>query len=78
MSFLRFVLFCVFFAVGTAAIALSIQADEIQNLYKSKDILAKTLADNSADPLFTSDWYASAFAANASPMRSAFPVLAAQ
>ena len=46
MSFLRFVLFCVFFAVGTAAIALSIQADEIQNLYKSKDILAKTLADN--------------------------------
>ncbi len=46
MKFLGFVLFCVFFAAGVGAIALSILVDEAQSYYNSKDLLAKTESDN--------------------------------
>lgn len=41
-----YVLFCVFFAVGSGAITLAMLADEIGAYYRNKEILRSTEADN--------------------------------
>ena len=46
MGLVRYVLFCLFFAVGAGAVALSILADEVHNYYEGKSLLEKALADN--------------------------------
>ncbi len=46
MGLVRYVLFCLFFAVGAGAVALSILADEVHNYYEGRGLLEKTLADN--------------------------------
>jgi hypothetical protein len=46
MKFVRYVLFCLFFAVGTGAVALAVLADEIRDYCEGRNLLAKTLADN--------------------------------
>ncbi len=45
-AFIRYIFFCVFFAVGIAAIFLSIKADEIYSLYESSSLLGQTVAAN--------------------------------
>jgi hypothetical protein len=45
-AFIRYIFFCIFFAVGIAAIFLSIKADEIYNLYESSSLLTQTGAAN--------------------------------
>lgn len=42
VAVLRFVFFCLFFAIGTAAMALGILAGEINDYYHSKDKLTAT------------------------------------
>jgi hypothetical protein len=42
----RYVLFCLFFAVGAGAVALAVLADEIRDYCEGRNLLAKTLADN--------------------------------
>ena len=42
----RYILFCLFFAVGTGAVALAVLADEIRDYCEGRNLLAKTLADN--------------------------------
>ncbi len=46
MRLVRYVLFCLFFAVGTGAVALAVLADEIRDYCEGAELLAKTLADN--------------------------------
>lgn len=47
LTFLRFVLFCVFFAVGAGAIVLALQIErEITDYYQSKTQLEKIIQDN--------------------------------
>ena len=46
MDFVRFVLFCIFFAIGAGAVALSIVGDEVGDYYNNKNILKKIQADN--------------------------------
>jgi hypothetical protein len=45
-AFMRYIFFCIFFAVGIAAIFLSIKADEIYSLYESSSLLSQTGAAN--------------------------------
>jgi hypothetical protein len=42
VAVLRFVFFCLFFAIGFAAMTLGILAGEINDYYRSKDLLAVT------------------------------------
>ena len=42
VAVLRFVFFCLFFAIGSAAMTLAILADEINDYYHSKDLLSVT------------------------------------
>ncbi|MHC5060428.1 MAG: hypothetical protein ACYTFK_05020 [Planctomycetota bacterium] len=46
MRLVRYVLFCLFFAVGAGAVALAVLADEVHNYYEGRSLLEKTLADN--------------------------------
>ena len=46
MRLVRYVLFCLFFAVGTGAVALAVLADEISDYCQGRNLLEKTLADN--------------------------------
>lgn len=46
MRLVRYILFCLFFAVGTGAVALAVLADEIRDYCEGRSLLAKTLADN--------------------------------
>jgi hypothetical protein len=46
MRFLRFVLFCIFFAIGAGSIALSIVAEEVYSLYSSQILVARFEDDN--------------------------------
>ena len=46
MGLVRYVLFCLFFAVGAGAVALSILAEEMRDYYEGKNLLEKTSADN--------------------------------
>ncbi len=46
MRFLRFILFCVFFAIGAGSIALSIVAEEIYSLYSSRRLVVRFTDDN--------------------------------
>jgi hypothetical protein len=41
-AFVRYIFFCIFFAVGIAAIFLSIKAEEIYSLYESSSLLEQT------------------------------------
>jgi len=45
-AFIRYIFFCIFFAVGIAVIFLSIKADEIYSLYESSSLLEQTVAAN--------------------------------
>ena len=46
MRIVRYVLFCLFFAVGAGAVALAVLADEIRDYCEGRNLLAKTLAEN--------------------------------
>ena len=46
MGLVRYVLFCLFFAVGAGAVALSILADEMRDYCEGRNLLEKTSADN--------------------------------
>jgi len=46
MGLVRYVLFCIFFAVGSGAVALAVLADEVRDYCEGRNLLAKTLADN--------------------------------
>ena len=46
MRLLRYVLFCVFFAIGTASIVMSIMAEEIRALHSNKTLVASIRKDN--------------------------------
>jgi len=46
MRFLRYLLFCVFFAIGAGSVALSIAAEEVYSLYSSRTLVAKFEDDN--------------------------------
>ena len=46
MRLLYYLLFCLFFAVGAGAIAVSFEDDRIFNYYKSKDLVQKAQAVN--------------------------------
>ena len=46
MRLVRYVLFCLCFAIGTGAVALAVLADEIRDYCEGRNLLAKTLADN--------------------------------
>ena len=46
MRLLRYVLFCVFFAIGTASIVMSIMAEEIRTLCTNKTFVADIRKDN--------------------------------
>jgi len=46
MRFLRFVLFCVFFAIGAGSMALSIVADEVYSLCSSQMFVTRFTDDN--------------------------------
>lgn len=46
MRFLRYVLFCVFFAIGAGSVALSIVAEEVYSLYSSQTLVARFADDN--------------------------------
>ncbi len=46
MRFLRYVLFCVFFAIGAGSVALSIVAEEVYSLYSNRTLVAKFADDN--------------------------------
>ena len=46
MGLVRYVLFCLFFAVGAGAVALSILAEEMRDYYEGRNLLEKTSADN--------------------------------
>jgi hypothetical protein len=46
MRLVRYVLFCLFFAVGTGAVALAVLADEIRDYCQGANLLEKTIADN--------------------------------
>jgi len=46
MRFLRYVLFCVFFAIGAGSVALSIVAEEVYSLYSNQTLVARFAADN--------------------------------
>ncbi len=45
-AFIRYIFFCIFFAIGIAAIFLSIKADEIFSLYESSSLHEQTVAAN--------------------------------
>ena len=45
-AFIRYIFFCIFFAVGIAVIFLSIKADEIYSLYESSSLLEQTVIAN--------------------------------
>lgn len=45
-SFFRYILFCVFFAAGTGAIAFSLLVGEIDEYYRNSDALEKSEAEN--------------------------------
>jgi len=44
--FIRYIFFCIFFALGAAAILTAIAADEIRDYYQSRDLLNQTLQSN--------------------------------
>ena len=46
MTFFRYILFCVFFAIGASAIVLSNLVGEIDDNYKSREELRKIRAEN--------------------------------
>jgi hypothetical protein len=56
MGLVRYVLFCLFFAIGAGTVGLSILADEVRDYYESKSLLAKTLADNEKIQSLTADY----------------------
>ena len=45
-GFFRYILFCIFFAVGTGAVAFALLAGEINEYYLNKDVLEKSEAEN--------------------------------
>ena len=45
-AFIRYIFFCIFFALGAAAILTAIAADEIKDYYQSKDLLNQTQQSN--------------------------------
>jgi len=46
MRFLRYLLFCIFFAIGAGSMALSIVAEEVYSLYTSQKLLGRFSDDN--------------------------------
>jgi len=46
MRLVRYVLFCLFFAVGAGAVALAVLADEIRDYCRGRVLLAETLSEN--------------------------------
>ena len=46
MRIVRYILFCLFFAVGAGAVALAVLADEIRDYCQGGVLLAETLAEN--------------------------------
>jgi len=46
MGLVRYVLFCLFFAVGAGAVALAVLADEIRDYCQGSSLLAETLTEN--------------------------------
>ena len=46
MRVLRYVLFCVFFAIGAGSVALSIMAEEVYSLYSSRTLVERFAEDN--------------------------------
>ena len=46
MGLVRYVLFCLVFAIGAGAVALSILADELRDYYNSKCLLQRTELEN--------------------------------
>jgi hypothetical protein len=45
-AFIRYIFFCIFFALGIAAIFMSIKGDDIYNLYESNSLLDQTVIAN--------------------------------
>lgn len=45
-GFFRYILFCVFFAAGTGAVAFSLLVGEINDYYRNSDTLQKSEAEN--------------------------------
>jgi hypothetical protein len=43
---IRYIFFCIFFALGAAAMLIAIKADEIKDYYQSRDILTQTQQSN--------------------------------
>lgn len=53
---MRYILFCVFFAVGILAVVLSIYVDELSEYYKNKDLLKTIDSDNEKIKNLTSQY----------------------
>ncbi|MBN1457228.1 MAG: hypothetical protein JW912_05195 [Sedimentisphaerales bacterium] len=45
-AFIRYMFFCIFFALGAAAMLIAFKADEIKDYYQSKDLLTQTEQSN--------------------------------
>lgn len=45
-AFIRYIFFCIFFAIGAAAMLIAIKADEIKDYYQSRDLLTQAEQSN--------------------------------
>lgn len=57
-AFIRYIFFCIFFAIGTGAMTLAILAEELNDYFQSRALLAKTLSDTKKIEFLTADYKA--------------------